>query len=245
MPEQRYDEQYFRETYGCDSLPRFGMHWWSVRWYASMARRCLDRNGGRRLLEIGCGHGFTLARLEQRYETWGVDISEYAIGRAAEFAPRSRCMVADVDQGFPAALTPGSFDLVMAKYVFEHLRDPGLALRRAAGLLRPGGTLFISMPYTASLGARLKGDDWYARKDPTHCSLLSRDTWLGLVAAAGLELEQESADGWWDVPYVAGIPAWLQLPFVIGPTAAACLAGRAVLPARWGENVLLFAQRPA
>jgi len=32
---------------------------------------------------------------------------------------------------------------------------------------------------------------------------------------------------------------------VIGPTALACLSGRAVLPPRWGENVLLFASKPA
>lgn len=245
MAESRYDEQYFRATYGTGGLRRFSSHWWSVRWYAGMADRCLRRNGGRRVLEIGCGHGFTLARLEAQYETWGVDISDYAVREAARFAPASRCFTADVDQGFPAALVPGSFDLVMAKYVFEHLRDPALALRRAAALLRPGGTLFISMPYTGSLGAHVKGDDWYARKDPTHCSLLSRDEWLALVAGAGLVLERESADGWWDVPYLRGVPAPLQLPFVIGPTALACLSGRAVLPPRWGENILLFARRTA
>ena len=245
MTESRYTEAYYRETYGTRGLQRFSSHWWSVRWYAGMADACLRRTGGRRVLEIGCGHGFTLARLEERYETWGVDISDYAIREAAHFAPRSRCVVADVDQGFPTTLTPGSFDLVMAKYVFEHLRDPALALRRAAALLRPGGTLFISMPYTGSLGARVKGDDWYARKDPTHCSLLDRDTWLELLRAAGLSLYRESADGWWDVPYVRGIPTWLQLPVVIGPTALACLSGRALLPPRWGENLLFFASKPA
>ncbi len=245
MSESRYTEAYFSETYGTQGLRRFSSHWWSVRWYAGMAHRSLQRIGGHRVLEIGCGHGFTLARLEARYETWGVDISDYAVRQAAQFAPRSRCLVADVDQGFPPELTPGSFDLVMAKYVFEHLRDPALALQRAAALLRPGGTLFISMPYTESLGAHLKGADWYARKDPTHCSLLSRDTWLELLGAAGLTLARESADGWWDVPYVRGVPAWLQLPVFIPPTALACLSGRAVLPPKWGENVLLFARKPA
>jgi SAM-dependent methyltransferase len=131
-----YDEQYFRETYGVDGLRRFGIHWWSVRWYADMTDWCLRRTGGRRMLEIGCGHGFALARLESRYETWGVDISAYAIGQATRFAPRSHCLVADVEQGLPAALAAGSFDVVVAKYVLEHLRDPGAALRRIAGFRR-------------------------------------------------------------------------------------------------------------
>jgi SAM-dependent methyltransferase len=219
------------------------MHWWSVRWYAGMADWCLRHVGGRRVFEIGCGHGFTLARLESRYETWGADISEYAIEEAKRFAPRSRCMVADIERGLPPELEAGSFDLVMAKYVFEHLRDPLGALRKAAGLLRPGGMLFYSVPHTGSIGARRKGADWYARKDPTHCSLLAREEWLRLTAEAGLRLERESADGWWDVPYVSWLPARLQLPLVIAPTAVAVLSGRAILPPRWGENVLVFARR--
>lgn len=240
-----YDEGYFRDTYGVEGLTPLGMHWWSVRWYAAMADRCLARHGGRRLLEVGCGHGFMLARLESRYEAWGVDISEFAIGCARRNAPRSRTFVADLEAGLPPEVAPGGYDLVVAKYVLEHLRDPAAALRRLAGLLAPGGTLFFSVPYTGSLGARRKGADWYAHKDPTHCSLLPREEWLRLAAAAGLVLERESADGWWDVPYVAGVPAWLQLAAVIAPTAVSCLAGRALLPPRWGENVLVFARRPA
>jgi len=238
-----FDELYFRDTYGVDGLTRFGMHWWSVRWYADMTDWCLRRVRGRRLLEIGCGHGFLLARLEQRYETWGVDISTYAIEQASRFAPRSNCMVADFGQGLPPGLAPGGFDVVVAKYVFEHLHDPQDALRKAASLLRPGGLLFYSVPHTGSLGARRKGASWYARKDPTHCSLLSREEWLRLTEGAGLAVERESADGWWDVPYVSWLPAWLQLPLVITPTAVSCLSGRAILPPRWGENVLIFARK--
>jgi SAM-dependent methyltransferase len=244
MNDSRYDEQYFKGTYRHDGLRPLGMHWWSVYWYAGMARRCLRRLGGRRLLEIGCGHGFMLARLERQFETFGVDISTYAISRTAKFAPRSTCMVADIEQGFPPQLMPGSFDLVVAKYVFEHLHEPAAALHRVADMLRPGGMLLFSVPYTGSLGARRKGPAWYAHQDPTHCSLLSREEWLRLTREAGLVLERESADGWWDVPYVSWLPGWLQLPFVIAPTALSCASGRALLPARWGENVLVFARRP-
>ena len=242
-----YDERYFSATYGHAGLRRLGLHWWSVRWYATMAERCLRRIGGRCVLEIGCGHGFMLARLERKFQTFGVDISEYAIGRAAQFAPRSTCIVADIDQGFPPQLRRASFDLVVAKYVFEHLCNPARSLVETAELLRPGGVLFYSVPYTNSLGAHLKGENWFAHphSDPTHRSLLPREKWLELTRSAGLAVERESADGWWDVPYVRWLPTWLQLPFVIGPTALACISGRAILPPRWGENVLVFARKPA
>jgi SAM-dependent methyltransferase len=241
-----FDKAYFVRTYGEAGLARFGVHWWPVRWYAEMAARCLRRNGGSRLLEIGCGQGFMLARLEDRYETWGVDISDFAIEQARGFAPRSRLFAADFAAGLPEPFAGVSFDLVVAKYVLEHLADPQRALRDIFALLRPGGTLLYAVPNTGSLGARLKGERWYAHPhtDPTHCSLLSRQQWLQLTEAAGLVVERESADGWWDVPYVAWLPRALQLPLFIGPTALACLSGRAVLPARWGENLLVFAQRP-
>lgn len=242
-----YDERYFTSTYGAAGLPRFGAHWWAVRWYAEMAARCLRANGGRRVLELGCGQGFMLARLEDRYETWGLDVAPYAVEQAARFAPRSRCAVADVEAGLPPEVAAGGFDLVVAKYVLEHLADPAAALVRIAGLLRPGGTLLYAVPYTGSLGARLKVERWYAhpRIDPTHRSLLAREEWLALTRAAGFEIERESADGWWDVPYVDWLPAKLQLALVIAPTALACLSGRAILPPRWGENVLVIARKPS
>lgn len=239
-----YDEQYFKETYGCDGLRRFGMHWWAVRWYASIVRHCMRSIRGRRLLEIGCGHGFMLARLENEFQTYGVDISRYAIDRVADFAPNSICAVADIEEALPGHLDAGSFDMVVAKYVFEHLQDPPAAMARVVKLLRPGGLLFFSVPNTESLGARRKGADWYARQDPTHCSLLAPDRWLQIVADTGLELSSESADGYWDLPYFRSLPVWLQFPIFIGPTALSCLTGFAILPARCGENLLIFARKP-
>ena len=244
QPGDAFDEHYFKETYGCDGLDRFGMHWWSVRWYASVVERCLRAAGGKRVLEVGCGHGFMLARLEREFDTYGIDISEYAIEQAARFAPQSICTVADIGESLPTHLEAESFDLVVAKYVFEHLPHPIDAMRHVASALRPGGHLFISVPNTESIGARWKSDDWYARKDPTHISLLGPQEWLELVDEAGLELYRESSDGYWDLPYIRWLPAWLQFPFFIGPTALSCLTGRAFLPPRFGENLLIFARKP-
>jgi SAM-dependent methyltransferase len=242
--DNAYDEQYFKETYGCDGLKRCGMHWWSVRWYAMIVRRCMRAIGGRRMLEIGCGHGFMLGRLENEFDTYGVDISRYAIDQAAAFAPKSICAVADIEQQLSGHLPTGTFDMVVAKYVFEHLENPLTVMRRVATLLRPGGILFLSIPNTESIGARWKGQDWYAHQDPTHCSLLAPDRWLEIVAEAGLELSKESADGYWDLPYIRWLPVWLQFPVFIGPSAFSCLIGRAILPARFGENLLIFARKP-
>lgn len=239
-----YDERYFRETFRPgDSLQNRV----AVAWYARLAARCLKETGGRRVLEIGCGYGAILAALGPAFDRLGIDVSEHAIAEARRRTPEARFEVADIEQGVPAGLVgdlAGGFDLVLARYVFEHLRDPAGTLVRIAGLIRPGGTLLYAVPYTGSLGARWKGPRWYALGDPTHCSLLDRDTWLELTRAAGLAIVGESADGFWDLPYLAGIPRWLQAPVFLAPTVLACLSGRALLPARWGENIIVFARRP-
>jgi SAM-dependent methyltransferase len=196
------------------------------------------------MLEVGCGHGFMLSKLESKYETFGVDISEYAIGQAKRFSPRSTCFVADIEKGLPSEFEGKMFDLVVAKYVFEHLHQPLPTMKRLAKQLRPRGILFFSVPNTESIGARLKGREWYAHRDPSHHSLFAPDRWLQMVKEAGLTLVKEFSDGYWDFPYIPRLPLWIQLPVFIGPSALACLTGRDILPARFGENILVIAEKP-
>ena len=52
-------------------------------------------------------------------------------------------------------LPSGSFDLIHARFVLEHLRDPAAVLARLAGVLRPGGWLVIEDALGLSLQANL------------------------------------------------------------------------------------------
>jgi 2-polyprenyl-3-methyl-5-hydroxy-6-metoxy-1,4-benzoquinol methylase len=240
---RRYGEEYFRSTFGVHELKRFSMNWWSVRFYAGVCRSLLVRHGPR-LLEIGCGAGFILGALEREFDVTGVDVSEYALERCARHAPRARVLVGDIERGLPCELGSESFDVVLARYVLEHLSDPLSGLVEAARMLRPGGALFFAVPNTQSLGARRKGEDWYARRDPTHRSLLAPERWLELTRQAGLPIEREFSDGFWDLPYVSWLPRPLQALFFLPPSALSCLLARPLLPPRFGENVLVIARKP-
>ena len=241
---ERFGAEYFRTHYGVTDCRPLSQAWWSARLYAGLARRLLKRSKGRRMLEVGCGFGFILAALEKRYETFGLDVSAHAIEQCRRIAPRSQGSVADLERGLPEQLARGTFDLVLARYVLEHLHDPQTVMRDLAGLLRPGGFLLFAVPNTESLGARWKGRDWYAHQDPTHCSLLPPQTWLDFTRAAGLTVRREFSDGYWDVPYVRWLPRWVQLPMFVGPSALECLLARPILPARCGENVMIIAEKP-
>ena len=75
--------------------------------------------------------------------------------------------------------------------------------------------------------------------------MLEPDEWLDVVRSAGLEMVRETSDGYWDLPYVRWLPTWVQFPIFIGPSALACATGRAILPPRFGENVIIIASKPA
>jgi SAM-dependent methyltransferase len=240
----RYDQAYFQSTYGVAELKPFSQHWWSVRFYVHVSARLLKRCGGRRFLDVGCGFGFILSQLEDRYETCGFDISDYAIEQAQRVAPKSTCRVANLEEGLPAEFLETPFDVVLACYVLEHIKDPRAAVQQLADLVRPGGYLFFSVPNTESIGARWKGDAWYALQDPTHCSLLPPDKWVEFAHAAGLDITRETSDGYWDLPYVSWLPRWLQMPIFLGPSALTCALARPILPARFGENVIIIARKP-
>lgn len=240
----RFGQDYYQREFGLDQLRRFNMHWWSVRFYALIARRLLRRRRGRRMLDIGCAHGYTLAWLADEFETFGVDVSEYAIGRARELTPRSQVFVADVQGEWPDPILAGGFDLVLAKYVLEHLPRPAEVLARIASVLRPGGVLVFSVPDTTSPGRRFKGPNWFGLRDETHVSLLAPEEWLELTRRAGLRVERTFSDGLWDVPYVRWAPRLLQYPLFSLPMIVSVLLARPMIPAGRGENLIVIAQRP-
>ena len=244
MDSERYGQDYYQREFGLDQLRRFNIHWWSIRFYAKLIGRWMARDGGRRFLDVGCAHGYTLSRLERRYETVGVDISGYAIERAREIAPRSKVFEANFLGDLPPEVARGGFHAIQAKYVLEHLSDPATALERLAGLLAPGGFLLYSVPNMKSPGRRYKGDDWFGFGDETHVSLLEPEEWLDLTDRAGLQAETVFSDGLWDVPYIRRVPAPLQYPIFSLPSIAAVFLARPILPASWGENIIVKALRP-
>jgi SAM-dependent methyltransferase len=108
---------------------------------------------GSRVLDLGCGAGVpTGARLAQRFEVLGVDISDAQLERARRDVPGATFVQADiVDFELPDA----SLDAVVALYSLTHVPRELHAevFQRIASWLRPAGLL------VASLGAR-GSEDW-------------------------------------------------------------------------------------
>ena len=231
-PPGGYGEDFF-EGYG----GLFNQYWAARRFYASLITR-YGRSG--KLLEIGCGLGHVLQHLEDRFETYGIDVSAYAIERARASTPRSDLRVATAEQ---VATLPGPFDVIAAFHVVEHLRDPGAVLKECARMTAPGGVLIIATPNTEAPFAKRKGARWYANTDPTHISLKPPREWIALVREAGYRIRRTFGDGLWDVPYVPAVPAKVQLAFFGLPALVQTMTTVPFIPVRFGESLILVAER--
>lgn len=243
-PLERFDASYYERVYRVGGVRKYDTHWWANRYYARLAERLLRRAGGHSVLDAGCGQGFLLGQLSPGVEAWGTEISEYAAERCRLFAPRARIVIGNVEEGIPGALEGRSFDVVIARYLLEHLKDPLGAMTKLTSLVRPGGYFLFSVPNTESPGVRLKGAQWFGYLDETHCSLLPPGEWKRLTGAAGLSLEKVFSDGLWDVPYIRGVPTLLQYGLFSLPTIAAVFFVSTALPLSWGENLIAIARRP-
>ncbi len=97
-----------------------------------------------KILDVGCATGefLQLAR-ERGWETFGLDVSPYAIAEAR----RRYELDVQVSALTDATLAPESFDVVHMNHVLEHLPDPNAALAAAHGVLRAGGWLVAEVPY--------------------------------------------------------------------------------------------------
>lgn len=202
--------------------------------YERIARRMAPP--GARVLEFGSGTGWFARRLSRTYEVHAYDVSASALEQTRANAPEAT-VVESLD-----GLT-GSFSLVTALHVLEHIPSPAQALATINSLLTRGGRLLAVVPNPDGLGRHLKQKDWFAYQDPTHCSLLSRDEWINALESAGLHIDEMGTDGVWDFPYRGRSRDLPKLIGAMAMTGAQLLAGRTLLPDGWGECLIVNARK--
>lgn len=163
-----------------------GLHQEAFNWLSAQIATPL---AGMSVLDLGCGTGAWLERLQQAGAgpLHGVDLDagQFQLAGAAHTA-------LDFDHGdLPDT---GTFDLVTGLEIIEHLSNPGRFLQFAAGRCRPGGYLFITSPNIESAPARLRHlltgrlPHFDHKSDPTHCYPVYHHHLIRLAHAQGLHL---------------------------------------------------------
>jgi 2-polyprenyl-3-methyl-5-hydroxy-6-metoxy-1,4-benzoquinol methylase len=134
---------------------------------------------GRRVLDLGCRDGALTETFAAGNEVVGVDADREALTEAAKLGIETHW--ADLDQ--PLQFEDGSFDVVVAGELLEHLRDPHRLVGEIRRVLRPGGTFVASVPNAY----RLKGRLLFLlgrppENDPTHLQMFRPDDVRALLA---------------------------------------------------------------
>jgi len=136
-----------------------------------------------RLLVIGCNYGFFLRVCEPYFDTYGIDVSRYAIFRARDYAPRSKILLYDVQRGLP--FKDENFDVVTMFDTLEHIKNYGNVLREIHRILRHEGIFLLTTPNRYSMNSILFGKDYWFKRDSSHVVLFSRDSLRETLSEAG------------------------------------------------------------
>lgn len=199
-----------------------------------------------RLLDVGCALGFFMEAAAHRgWLAEGIDISAHATSYARE----ELGLDAHTGTLHTVPLEPGSFDVVTAWDVIEHVTDPVEELRAMRRLLRPGGLLVLSTPDIGSRIARLTKSRWMGFKlAEEHLVYFDRDTIGKAVAHASFEVVEMRPIGK-DVS-LDFFSRRLQLyagPFAkaLGSGVNALRLGRASIYANPRDILMVIARRPA
>lgn len=107
----------------------------------------VDPGPGGLLLDAGCGLGNVSAVLERAFPSAtvvGVDLSTERLLTARRNGVGSPVAVSDVGR---LPLPSDAVDTVLCSEVLEHVDDPRDALRELHRVLRPGGTLVVTVPH--------------------------------------------------------------------------------------------------
>ena len=142
--------------------------------------------GDGRLLDIGCASGKYLRQMGAvGWRLAGIEVDADAAVKALTVTP-------NIFVGDPAnaPFLPGSFDLITAFHVIEHLPDPLGALRNMLTWLAPAGLIIIEVPNASGVGAKLFGRYWAGFDVPRHLVHFTPETMNAMVEKAGGRIEQ-------------------------------------------------------
>ena len=164
----RFDAQYYKDNYrnyAAQNPPS------KMAFYRSLVERHVQGKNAARILDLGCAFGVFLKSLGDEWQRFGVDVSEFAIGRASKAVLQGRFAVASCT----AVPFRARFDAVVAFDVIEHVEDFDRVAPSVQALLADDGIFVFVVPvYDGPFGPLVHLLD----HDPTHVQKKARKFWL-------------------------------------------------------------------
>jgi ubiquinone/menaquinone biosynthesis C-methylase UbiE len=184
VAESAYGEAYFE---GRDSN-----YWWTVGRYENLRRsphweemlqliRQFKENG--RLLDVGCSYGFLVNKASKHFESYGIDISSFAVKKSKEHCKGSVSRASAVNLPFKDE----SFDVMTLVDTLEHIPDYKECLKDVVRTLKKRGILLLQLPNPliwAHICARIGLDD------ETHMNNFRLEQWQRILLENGFKIEK-------------------------------------------------------
>lgn len=150
---------------------------------------------GDRALDIGCGTGeFTAALAQAGAHPIGVDVAEAALERARSRHPELDFRLVPIDGPLP--LEDGSFDLVWASEVIEHVADTAQWLSEVRRVLAADGRLLVTTPSHGRLRVALGGVERFSNPLGDHLHLYTSGSLRTLLGEFGFgEVRVRAVEG--------------------------------------------------
>lgn len=164
-----------------------------------------DRLGvqaGDRVLDMGCGagrHAFELYRrggevvaFDQNAQELAVVAETFAAMAAANQVPGGAGAAVKQGDALSLPFTDGEFDRVVASEVLEHIPDDEAAIAELVRVLRPGGTMAVSVPRWWPEKICWALSDQYHEVEGGHVRIYTDDELIGKLTRAGLVLDKKA-----------------------------------------------------
>ncbi|MBI2123711.1 MAG: class I SAM-dependent methyltransferase [Candidatus Wildermuthbacteria bacterium] len=164
--------------------------------YFGRVRRYLDPQPTEKILEIGCGRGYTTKKVQRiAPQTFGIDLNEKAIQNGV--AQNLRAMNAEALE-----FVDNTFDKIYSFHTIEHIPNIAKALGEMARVVKPGGRILLVYPaepirgmFSMFAAAVLLRNPFRSRE--IHLHKLSPAIIQQLVLGLGLEHVQSSFSLLW------------------------------------------------
>jgi len=157
---------------------------WGFRWRYVLDRIRKQAPESSSILDVGAGNGLfvKLAAEEFDLRATGIEISRPSV----EFA-QATLGVDLIEEDLNEHL--GTYDVVTAFSVIEHVADPRAMVRSLAQHTEPGGLVVVATPSPASIQRRVRGERrWGMICPPHHLNIFTRRGLEQLLAEEGLEV---------------------------------------------------------
>jgi len=137
------DKMYFYERFAEDFDSKMNMYDTNKRLHVFYNELLTEDISNKKLLDAGCGTGwFSKWACDRKAMVTSMDLGEGLLKRVAAKCDSERIVGSILEIPF----SDNTFDIVVSSEVIEHTPDPKKAIQELYRVLKPGGTLVLSVP---------------------------------------------------------------------------------------------------